>query len=222
MRSRPIEAILAALLAAAAYPAGAEKTDKDKPTHIEASRMSADDTRRITIFEGSVVLTKGTIVVRADRIVVRQDAEGFQIATATGAPVLFCQKADPKGDKEGVWLNGSALRVEIDDRNERVELYDRAHVKRDEDEVQGEYIFIDQRSEFFSVMSGKSGPVQGSDGRVRAVIQPKNSPEQAATPAVPAAGGAKPPVTAPKAPVAAPATQGCAALSALPAFPARR
>lgn len=208
MRTFRLPALALALLAAAA-PAGAEKADKDKPTHIEANRMSADDTRRVTIFEGGVLLTKGTIAVRADRIVVRQDPEGFQLATATGAPVLFCQRADPKGDaKEGVWLNGRALRVEIDDRNERVELYDKAWVKRDEDEVQGEYIFIDQRSEFFSVMSGKSGPVQGSDGRVKAVIQPKNPPEGAK----PAPGPAKPGAAAPKPAAAA----GCAALAAPP------
>ena len=132
----PIAAVIAAaILHLSACSALAEKTDKDKPAHIEANRMSADDARRVTIFEGNVVLTKGTIVVRADRIVVRQDAEGFQIATATGAPVRFRQKSDPRGDKEGTWLDGEALRVEIDDRNERVELYDKAYVKRDADEV---------------------------------------------------------------------------------------
>ncbi len=176
-------ALAAAILTGTAFPALAEKADKDKPTHIEANRMSADDTRRVSIFEGNVVLTKGTIIIRADRIVVRQDPEGFQLATATGAPVRFRQKAEPKGDKEGVWMDGEALRIEVDDRNERVELYDRAYVKRDEDEVKGDYIFIDQRSEFFSVMSGKSGPVPGSDGRVRAVIQPKNKPDATNPPA---------------------------------------
>src|SRR5262245_17281887 len=76
--------------------ARAEKADKDQPTHIEANRMSSDDARRISIFEGNVVLTKGTVLVRADRIVVRQDADGFQFATATGKPVRFRQKGEPK------------------------------------------------------------------------------------------------------------------------------
>ncbi len=175
----PITAALAAVILGclSAFSAHAEMADKDKPTHIEANRMSSDDTRRVSIFEGNVVLTKGTITIRAERIVVRQDPEGFQLATATGAPVRFRQKGEPKGDKEGVWMDGEALRIEIDDRNEKVELYDKAYVKKDEDEVRGEYIFVDQRSEFFSVMSGKTGPVPGTDGRVRAVIQPRNKPE---------------------------------------------
>jgi len=188
-------ALAAGILMGHAFSAFAEKADKDKPTHIEANRMSADDTRRLSIFEGNVVLTKGTIIIRADRIVVRQDPEGYQLATATGAPVRFRQKADPKGDKEGIWMDGEALRIEVDDRNEKIELFDRARVKKDEDEVRGDYIFVDQRSEFFSAMSGKGGASTGSDGRVRAVIQPKNKPEDA------------PPAPAAPKPAAAPATK---------------
>jgi len=162
---------------AAATAANAEKADKDKPTHIEANKMSSDDTRRISIFEGNVVLTKGTQVVRADRIVVRQDADGFQFATATGKPVRFRQKGDPKDGKEGVWTDGEALRIELDDRNERVELFERARVTRDKDVVNGEYIFIDQRSDFFSVNAAKGAPPNSPEGRVTVVIQPKTKPE---------------------------------------------
>jgi len=148
----------------------AEKADRDKPTNIEANRMSADDVRRMNIFEGNVVLTKGTIRVTADRIVVRQDAEGYQLSTATGRPVRFKQRQDPKeGEKEGQWVDGEALRVEIDDRNQKIELFDNARVNRGGDEVTGSYIFVDQRSDFFSV---KGAPGE----RVKAVIQPKSDP----------------------------------------------
>jgi lipopolysaccharide export system protein LptA len=153
----------------------AEKADRDQPTQIEANRMSADDIRRMNIFEGNVVLTKGTITVRADRIVVRQDAEGYQLSTATGNPVRFRQKQDPRGDREGGWLEAEALRIEIDDRTERIELFEKARVNRDGDEVSGNYIFVDQRSDFFSASAGKGAAA----GRVRAVIQPKSQPQPA-------------------------------------------
>jgi lipopolysaccharide export system protein LptA len=166
--------ILQALLTG---PALAEKADKDKPTNIEANRMSSDDAKRMSIFEGNVLLTKGTVVVRADRIVVRQDADGFQFATAYGSPVRFRQKGDPKGEREGVWTDGEALRVEIDDRNERIELFERARVTRDRDVVNGEHIFLDQRTEFFSVSAAKGAAPTSPEGRVKAVIQPKTKPE---------------------------------------------
>ncbi len=150
----------------------ADKADRDKPTQIEANRLSADDTRRLTIFEGAVVPTRGTIRLTAERLVVRQDAEGYQFATATGKPARFRQRQDPKPpDTEGTWIEGEALRMEMDDRSGKIELFDNARVNRGGDEVAGNYIFVDQRSDFFSVSAGK-GP-GASDGRVRAILQPK-------------------------------------------------
>jgi lipopolysaccharide export system protein LptA len=160
----------------------AEKADRDMPTQIEANKMSADDARRMTIFEGSVVLTRGTMRLTADRVVVRQDAEGFQFATATGKPARFRQRQDLKPpETEGVWLEGEALRMEIDDRSGKIELYDNAHVKRGGDEVAGNYILLDQRSDYFSVSTGKDvqAAKEGTTaGRVKAVIQPKPRPPE--------------------------------------------
>ena len=162
---------LASLLFILATPALAEKADRDKPTQVEANKMSADDVRRLNVFEGDVVVTKGTIRLTADRLVVRQDAEGFQLATATGKPARFRQRQDAKpGEKEGIWVEGEALRIELDDRNQKIELFDRARVNRGGDEVAGDYIFVDQRSDFYQVSSGKGGEKQG---RVKAIIQSK-------------------------------------------------
>jgi lipopolysaccharide export system protein LptA len=157
----------------------AEKADRDRPTQIEANKMSADDARRMTIFEGGVVLTRGTIRLTADRVVVRQDAEGFQFATATGKPARFRQRQDAKPpETEGVWMEGEALRMEMDDKSGKIELYDNAHVKRGGDEVAGNYILLDQRSDYMSVSTGKDEK-PSAGGRVKAVIQPKPRPPEA-------------------------------------------
>ena len=171
---------IVAVLVLAVSPARAEKADRDKPTQIEANRMSADDVKRMTIFEGNVILTKGTIAVRAERIVVRQDAEGFQLTSATGAPVRFKQKQDPKeGEKEGRWMDGEALRVEIDERKQTIELIDNARVNRGGDEVAGAYIFVDQRSDFFQVTTGKGEKEGQTPGRVTAKLAPTKPREDA-------------------------------------------
>jgi lipopolysaccharide export system protein LptA len=171
-------ALLAALAIAccgASRAVLAEKADLDKPTQIEANRMSADDARRLTIFDGSVVVTRGTMRLTADRVVVRQDAEGFQFATATGKPARFRQRQDPKPpETEGIWMDGEALRMEMDDKSGRIELFDSARVRRGGDEVAGNYIMLDQRSDHLSVSNGK----EGGKGRVTATIQPtKPKPE---------------------------------------------
>lgn len=161
--------VAVAIAAVSAFSVRAEKADREKPTQVEADRMTSDEARRISIFEGNVVLTKGTMQLRAERVVVRQDADGFQHASASGSPVKFRQRSDARGNQEGVWLDAEARRIEVDERNERVELHENARVTRDQDEVRGSYILYDQRSEFFSVSSPKDAP----GARVHAVIQPK-------------------------------------------------
>ena len=178
--------MLAAAMAAAALSARAEQADRDKPTQVDANRMTSDEARRVSIFEGDVSLTKGTMQIQAERIVMRQDADGFQHATATGNPVHFREKSDPRPGQEAVWIQAEAKRIEIDEKSGRVELFDDARVLRDKDEVRGNYILYDQRSEFFSVSSGQDA----AGARVRAVIQPKK-PEPKPEP--PAAGAPKKP-----------------------------
>ena len=166
--------LLVALLSSLA--AWAEKADREKPTQVEANRMSADDARRMNVFEGNVVVTRGTIRVLADKLVVRQDRDGNQVSTATGEPVRFRQRQDPKPPaSEGEWMDGEARRIVIDDAKGTIEMFESARVKRGGDEVAGDYIFVDQRSDFFQVSAGKKG---GAEGRVRAILQPKTTPEK--------------------------------------------
>ena len=170
------------LLLAIGAVAHAERTDRDKPVNIEADRMLADDQKQTAVFEGRVVLTQGTFVLRADKLTVRQDTQGFQTGVAVGTPATFRQKRDGADE----WIDGEALRIEYDGKSERVELFDKARVSRDKDEVRGNYISYDSRTEVFRVQPSKdaAGP-PGREGRVRAVIQPKKKDEPSARPAAP-------------------------------------
>ncbi len=170
------------LLLAIGVVAHAERTDRDKPVNIEADRMLADDQKQTAVFEGRVVLTQGTFVLRADKLTVRQDTQGFQTGVAVGTPATFRQKRDGADE----WIDGEALRIEYDGKSERVELFDKARVSRDKDEVRGNYISYDSRTEVFRVQPSKdaAGP-PGREGRVRAVIQPKKKDEPSARPAAP-------------------------------------
>jgi len=184
-------AALAALMLA--VPAMAEKADRDKPVNIESDRMNADDAKKTATFEGKVVLTQGTLTIRAERIVVRQDNDGFQYGTATatpGATASFRQK------REGVneYVDAEAERIEYDAKADRVEFFNRARLRRGGgDDVCGNYISYDARTEFFSVNSGKS-PAAGAaqtGGRVRAILMPKGTAAPAGT-AAPTPGAGAP------------------------------
>lgn len=162
------------LLFCAAPACHAEKADRDKPVNIEADRMSYDDLRQVNLFEGNVTLTQGTLLIRADKLTVRQDPEGFQRGTAEKGPggfAYFKQKRENMDE----YVEGWGERIEYDARSEKAELITRARIVRGADEVRGNFISYDGRSEFYTVLGGRdSGSTNNPDGRVRAVIQPRN------------------------------------------------
>lgn len=169
-------------------PAHAEKADRDKPTNLEADSVKVDDKEQTQIFEGNVQLTKGTLLIRADRIVVTQDADGYQrgVATSTGSQLPhFRQK------REGIdeHIDGEAERIEHDAKAEKTEFYGRAKIKSGMDEVRGQFISYDAKTENYVVTSGPNGTraKPGSNERVRAVIQ---SRDKSATPAMSGPDGA--------------------------------
>ena len=174
--------VLVAALALA-KTACAERADRDKPINLEADRVTIDDAKKVSVFEGNVVVTQGTLVIRADRMVVREDAQGFNHGTAYGNLANFRQKRDGVDE----YIEGEAERIEYDTKAERLELFNRAQMKRGNDEVRGSYISYEQPTEFFKVV-GAQQQASGSatPGRVRAVIQPKPKDGKPPEPSPPA------------------------------------
>jgi lipopolysaccharide export system protein LptA len=172
--------------------APAEIADRDKPVNLEADRVTIDDAKQIAIFEGNVVLTQGTMQIRGYRMEVRQDKDGFRQGTTWGKPAYFRQKRE--GFDE--YIEGWAERIEYDGRTEVMQMFNRAQLKRGEDEVRGNYISYDAKAEFFQVTGGPKSAAPGSEGgRVRAVIQPKPKEKPPAAPPVnlkPSEGISKP------------------------------
>ena len=202
MRLNPITLLLALSLAWAAA-AHAEKADRDKPVNIEADKMFYDDLRQLNIFEGNVTLTQGTLVIRADKLTVKQDPEGFQHGTAdkgAGGLAYFRQKRDNVDE----YIEGWGERIEYDAKTDKADLITRARVLRGQDEVIGNTIHYDGRTEFYTVVGAKDGSGNNPNGRVRAVIQPKT-----ATPPAPPAGAGKD--VAPRAPLNLKSSGGIAA-----------
>jgi lipopolysaccharide export system protein LptA len=176
---RTLAIALALALACTTAPSFAERADRDKPVNIESDRMTADDAKQVAVFDGRVVLTQGTFILRADKLTVRQDKDGFSLATAEGKPATFRQKRDGADE----WVDGEALRIEYDGKKDFIELFERARLTRDKDEVRGNYISYDSRTEFFTVQNSKQfQPSPPRDGRVRAVIQPKKNDEKTDAP----------------------------------------
>jgi lipopolysaccharide export system protein LptA len=164
--------------------ARAERADRDKPVHLEAARVTVDDVKRQHIFEGNVVLTQGTLVIRTAKLVVTQDAEGFQKGVATsgeGGLARLRQKREGRDE----YVDGEGERIEYDSRGEKAEFFNRAFVKSGMDEVRGHYISYDGKTEQYLVTATPGASPASKEGRVTAIIQPKNAKPAPAAPSTP-------------------------------------
>jgi lipopolysaccharide export system protein LptA len=159
-------------------PVLAEKADRNKPIHLEADRVTVDDAKQLATFTGNVVLMQGTMVLRGDRMEVRRDKNGFRQGTTWGNLAYFRQKRDNSDELTEGW----AERIEYDSRTDKVQMFNRAMLKRGLDQVQGSYISYDQTTELFQVTGGdtKSAGGKPADSRVRAIFQPKKEGEASA------------------------------------------
>jgi len=148
-------------------PAHAEKADRDKPVNLEADTVTLDDIKKISVYQGNVILSQGTLMLRADRVQVTQNAGGLDKISAVGRRVAFRQKLDGRDE----FIEGFSDRIEFDSASSQLELIGQARLRRDGDELRGAQISYNADTEFYKVV-GQPG-AQTPSGRVRAVIRPK-------------------------------------------------
>ena len=196
MRTLPILAVLAAL---AATPAFAEKADRFKPLNVEADQPGRIDLlNQHVVFNGNVVVTKGTMTIRAGRIEVRETPDGYHSAVAIGSankPATFRQKRDGVD----VWIEGEAERLEYDGKTYTIRFVNNASVRRLRgstvaDEIAGNVVSYDSIAEVFSVSGGAAATPANPGGRVRAVLTPREGSAAAAEAAAAAASEPAPPL----------------------------
>ena len=161
-------------------PALAEKADQNKPMNVEADSLRYDDLNQTSVFNGNVVISKGSILIRGGKVNVRQDPEGYQYGVVTAAPGKL---AYYKQKREGLdeFIEGEADTIEYDGKADRVKFIKRAELRRLRgasvaDEMTGSLITYDNSNDVFTVDGGPGGPSGASGspgGRIRAVLAPR-------------------------------------------------
>jgi lipopolysaccharide export system protein LptA len=168
-------ATVLAVFSAMSAPVLAEKADKNKPSVIDSARVLVNESTQTRVFEGAVVITKGTMVIKAERVELKTDVEGYQtmIATSTaGSPATYQQKREGLDET----VEAQALRIDFDGKADTILLTDQAIVRRlakgvQQDEVRGASIKYFNQTEFYDVKGGPSSSFAG--GRVRTILAPR-------------------------------------------------
>ena len=188
----------AGLAALAASPVQAEKADRFKPLNVEADLPGKIDLlNQHVVFNGNVVVTKGTMTIRASRIEVRESPDGYHTAVAFGSPsqhATFRQKRDAPDE----YIAGDAERLEYDGKSDVIRFVNNASVRRlrgseTSDEISGNLVTYDSGTEVFNVTGGAPATASNPGGRVRAVLTPKEGSAAAAEAARAASAAASAP-----------------------------
>jgi lipopolysaccharide export system protein LptA len=160
---------LTVAVALAATGARAEKADREKTIFYQGDSGGANLGSKDGELAGSVVITQGTLTIHADRIVFHQNPDNSVSATAYGNPLTFREKRDSVDE----YYEGYAQRVEYDGSKELVELFDRALLKRGQDEIRSNYVSYNTATEVFKA-EGRASTVPdptGPGARVRGMFQ---------------------------------------------------
>ena len=192
-------AVTAVVAALAAVPAShAEKADRFKPLNVEADLPGKIDLlNQFVVFNGNVVVTKGTMTIRAARIEVRELPDGYHTAVAFGSPgkhATFRQKRDVPDE----YIAGDAERLEYDGKSDVIRFVNNASVRRlrggeTADEVSGNLVTYDSTTEVFSVSGGATPTATNPGGRIRVTLMPKEGTAAAAEAARAASAAASAP-----------------------------
>jgi lipopolysaccharide export system protein LptA len=177
-------------LALVVTPAQAETGDREKPINYSADAGDVNYQTKIGTLTGNVIITQGTLTIHADKVVLKQNPDNSMSVSAFGNPVTFHQKRDGVDE----YFDGFAQRAEYDGSRQFLELFDRALLRRGQDEIRSNYITYNAATEVFKAEGREpspSAPANGSTGaRVRGVFQPKSDTlsGKGAKGAAPAAG----------------------------------
>ena len=183
--ARPAALLLLALVALAGEPALAEKADRFKPLNVEGDQPGKFDLlNRFGVFNGNVVVTKGTMIIRAARIEVRESPDGYYTAVAFGSATrhaTFRQRRDAADE----FIEGDAERLEYDGKSDVIRFVNNASVRRlrgvaSADEIAGNLVTYDSTTEVFNVSGGAPATAANPGGRVRAVLVPREGSAAAA------------------------------------------
>lgn len=191
--------LLLALLLGAVSPGSvlAEQGDRFKPLNLTADRQGTlDFAKKVVVFNGNVIITKGSMLIEADRVEIRDLPNGSRLATAYGSAdkqASFRQNRDKPNEA----IVGRADRLEYDEKTDTIRFSNRAIARRllgdvVVDEIVGALLVYNSQADFFSASTAASAGAADAPVKPRGRVSVTLAPREAAPPAAPPASAPLP------------------------------
>jgi lipopolysaccharide export system protein LptA len=144
--------------------AHAASPDEDEPIRIDARSVEANDKTGTVVYSGSVVVEQGRLSIRADRVEIMTRQGRTELVRATGKPAKLRQRAGGEDEEVRAEANRVDYRVSL----RKIDMSGHVSLQRGEDLFTADVLHYDLDSKSLNAAGDDKG-----DGRVHAVIQPK-------------------------------------------------
>jgi lipopolysaccharide export system protein LptA len=153
------------------------KGDSDKPIKVDADHATLDQKKMDSVFNGNVVITRGSLIIHANKGTASQDKNGDRILDLYGSPVVFQQISD-----DGVMVTGQCDHFNYDTKTSLAILMDRARVKKGKSIIIGDKLTYNTKTEVYSAVSDlANGVTRKSQGRVTVILDQADMKDKSST-----------------------------------------
>jgi len=167
--------LLCAALNLATDAALAQRAAEAPDMLVLSDTLMYDDVKKVSVFTGNVLLTRGAMTLRAHVLRLREDAQGNQFGTATavkGGQVIVRQENQETFEV----IEAKGARAEYNSRTEEIEMIGQAVVTRlicgkPFDTISGARVIYRQKTDTYEAHGGADSA--GPGGRVRSLAQPR-------------------------------------------------
>lgn len=179
-----IPTFLGSLLLLVSTVSQALPDDWQQEMTIVSDRAEIDRKTGIVVYEGNVILTQGTLKIEASRLTLIRNDDKLEKAVAEGQPARYQQQM--AADKPLTRAQGKRIDYFATQREVRVK--GSARLEQEGNLFTGDLLTYDMTAETVSASGGQpatssseasSGDGETSPGRIRMVIQPQSSSDDA-------------------------------------------
>ncbi len=148
----------------ASTAAHAIKNSADQPIHINARTVEANEKTGVAVYRGDVVIEQGPLSIKAERVEIRTRKNKTDLIRATGKPAELRRRPIEGEDA----IQAEADRIDYHAADGKLDMTGNVSLRRGKDLFTGGALHYD----LFTKGLTATGE-DGTDGRVHAVIQPR-------------------------------------------------
>ena len=149
--------------------------EAEPSTLILSDTLHYDDVKRLSVFTGNVIMTRGLMTLHSDKLEMQEDATGNQrgVATVTPGKLVNIRQDRPETFE---FIEAKGVRAEYDGKNEQIDMIGQAVLTRficgkPFDSIRGQRVRYNQKANTYEAFGGPDSAAQG--GRVRSLAMPR-------------------------------------------------